>query len=142
MSHLLDTNVISELRKPKSKADKQVRTWVARRSFGDLYLSAITILEIEIGINQVARRDPAQAKLLNDWLSNEVLDIFSGRILPVDVAVARRCAQMHVPNPRPERDALIAATASVHGLTVATRNSKDFVELDVPVVNPWDSFTP
>jgi len=142
LSHLLDTNVISELRKPKSKADKQVRTWVARRSFGDLYLSAITILEIEIGINQVARRDPAQAKLLNDWLSNEVLDIFSGRILPVDVAVARRCAQMHVPNPRPERDALIAATASVHGLTVATRNSKDFVELDVPVVNPWDSFTP
>lgn len=141
MSHLLDTNVISELRKPKSKADKQVRTWVARRTFGDLYLSAITILEIEIGINRVARRAPVQAQRLHDWLNNEVLDIFSGRILPVDVAVARRCAQMHIPNPRPERDALIAATASVHGLTVATRNSKDFLELGVPVVNPWDSFT-
>lgn len=137
MSYLLDTNVISELRKPKDRADARVRAWIASRTASDLFLSAITILEIEIGINQAARRDDAQAKRLQTWLDDAVLDAFAGRILAVDTAVARRCARMHVPDPRPERDALIAATASVHGFTVVTRNVKDFEPLDVAVLNPW-----
>lgn len=137
MSYLLDTNVISELRKPKDRADARVREWISSRTASDLFLSAITILEIEIGINQTARRDEAQAKRLQTWLDDAVLDAFAGRILAVDTAVARRCARMNVPDPRPERDALIAATASVHGFTVVTRNVKDFEPLDVAVLNPW-----
>lgn len=137
MSHLLDTNVISELRKPERRADVGVRAWVAARVSSDLYLSVITVLEVEIGIRRLARRDPAQAGRLQTWLDEGLLDAFAGRILPVDVPVARRAARLHVPDPRPERDALIAATAAVHGLTVVTRNIKDFESLDVAVVDPW-----
>mgnify|MGYP002724197844 FL=1 len=137
MSHLLDTNVISELRKPQRRANAGVRSWISSRVVSDLYLSVITVLEIEIGIKRLARNDPVQSERLQVWLDMEVLDVFSGRILPVDVPVARRCARMHVPDPRPERDALIAATASVHGLTVVTRNVRDFEHLGVSVFNPW-----
>ena len=137
MSYLLDTNVISELRKPARRASASVRAWVADRAPLDLYLSVITILEVEIGIERVARRDPAQGNRLQVWLDEELLDSFAGRVLPVDVSVARRAACLHVPDPRPERDALIAATAVVHGLTIVTRNVKDFVALDVPIINPW-----
>lgn len=137
MSYLLDTNVISELRKPASRASASVRAWVADRAPLDLYLSAITILEAEIGIGRIARRDPAQGDRLQVWLDEELLDSFAGRVLPVDIFVARRAARLHVPDPRPERDALIAATAVIHGLTVVTRNVKDFVALDVPIINPW-----
>lgn len=137
MSYLLDTNVISELRKAERRADVRVRDWIASRAVSDLYLSAITILEIEVGIHRLARRDDAQAKRLQVWLDGAVLDAFAGRILAVDVPVVRRCAQMHVPDPRPERDALIAATAAVHGLTVVTRNMRDFETLDAAVINPW-----
>ncbi len=138
MSHLLDTNVISELRKPERRADPKVREWVSSRRPSDLYLSVITVLEVEVGIGRLARHDRAQADLLQTWLDDELLDVFAGRILPVDVPVARRAARLHVPDPRPERDALIAATAAVHGLTVVTRNTKDFDHLDVAIINPWD----
>lgn len=137
MSYLLDTNVVSELRKPERRADPAVRSWVAARAASDLYLSAITVLEVEVGIARLARLDPAQAERLQTWLVDELLDAFARRILAVDVPVARRAARLHVPDPRPERDALIAATASVHGLTVATRNVKDFETLGVAVINPW-----
>lgn len=138
MSHLLDTNVISELRKPQQRADPGVRRWVDARRTTDLFLSAITVLEVEVGIGRLARRDRAQAARLQTWLDDELLDVFAGRILAVDVPVARRAARLHVPDPRPERDALIAATAAVHGLTVVTRNLKDFEPLDVAVINPWE----
>lgn len=137
MSHLLDTNVISELRKPARRADVGVRDWVAGRASTDLYLSAITVLEVEVGIGRIARRDPVQGQRLQAWFDDDLLDSFSGRILSVNVPVARRAARLHVPDPRPERDALIAATAAVHGLTVVTRNVKDFAALDVPILNPW-----
>lgn len=137
MSHLLDTNVISELRKPARRADADVRAWVAGRASSDLYLSVITVLEVEVGIARLARRHPTQSARLQTWLDEELLDAFAGRVLPVDVAVVRRAARLHVPDPRPERDALIAATAAVHGLTVVTRNVKDFEPLDVAIVNPW-----
>src|SRR5699024_10629022 len=137
VSHLLDTNVISELRKPERRADVSVRTWVAARAPSDLYLSVITVLEVEVGIGRLAKRDPAQAGRLQTWFDEELLDAFAGRTLPVDVPVARRAARLHVSDPRPERDALIAATAAVHGLAVVTRNVKDFEPLDVAVINPW-----
>ncbi|QDQ97181.1 type II toxin-antitoxin system VapC family toxin [Tomitella fengzijianii] len=125
------------LRKPERRADVGVRAWVAARAPSDLYLSAVTVLEIEVGIGRIARRGPAQGARMQAWLDEELLDAFAGRILSVDVPVARRAARLHVPDPRPERDALIAATASVHGLAVVTRNAKDFEPLDVAVINPW-----
>lgn len=137
MKFLLDTNVISELRKPKHRADLRVRSWAGKQRPSDLYLSVITILEIELGIEKLDRRDGFQAGKLRAWLEDDVLSVFSRRILPVDVGVVRRAARLHVPDPRPERDALIAATALVHDLTVATRNARDFAELDVLLVDPW-----
>lgn len=139
MSHLLDTDVICELRMSAQRADASVRAWVAGRAPSDLFLSAITVLEIEVGIGRIARRDPVQRARLQAWLDEELLDSFAGRILSVDVPVARRAARLDVPNARPERDVFIAATATVHGLTVVTRNVKDFATLDVAIVNPWST---
>ena len=95
-------------------------------------------MELETGVLQIERRDTAQGALLRAWLDGHVLPEFAGRVLPVDTAVAQRCARLHVPDRRSERDALIAATALVHGMTVVTRNFADFVETGVPIVNPWD----
>lgn len=142
MRYLLDTNVISELRKPKARSDTAVRRWVSERNPSDLCLSVITVLEVELGISRVARRDPGQAERLQLWLEEELLSVFDGRIVPVDVAVARRAARLHVPDPRPERDALIAATAICSGLTVVTRNVADFESMGVAVVNPWNQRQP
>lgn len=133
---LLDTNVLSELRR-RQRTDPHVAAWADAVRPADLFLSAITILEIEAGALLVARRDPAQGDILREWIEGRVLPTFDGRILPVDVAVARRCAHLHVPDPRAERDALIAATALVHDLAVVTRNVADFVPMGVRVLNPW-----
>jgi len=136
--YLLDTNIVSELRKAKSgKADKNVKTWAESVSATSLFLSAITILELEAGILLIERRDPTQGAMLRAWLDGHVLPAFSGRILAVDVAVVQRCAKLHVPDPRPHRDALIAATALVHGMTVVTRNVVDFESTGVEIFNPW-----
>lgn len=137
MIYLLDTNVLSEIRKPPTRADAHVLSWFAGCGAEDLALSAITVLEIQLGATRLARRDPDQARRLEAWLEDDVLGVFSDRILPVGVAAARAAARLHVPDPRPERDALIAATAIVHGLTVATRNVADFGPMGVPVVDPW-----
>lgn len=139
MSYLLDTNVISELRKPGHRIDGAVRSWVAARKPSDLYLSAITVLEIEVGIVRFRRRDTRQADRLQAWLEDDVLHVFAGRVIPVDVAVARRAARLHVPDPRPERDALMGATAVVHGLTVVTRNVADFETMGVAMIDPWSA---
>jgi predicted nucleic acid-binding protein len=137
---LLDTNVVSELRKAKSgRADPNVTAWAARQPAGSLYLSAITILELEMGVLQIERRDAAQGAILRAWVEEHVLPAFSGRILPVDTAVALRCAGLHVPDPRSDRDALIAATAIVHGLTMVTRNLADFEPTGVRLLNPWQT---
>jgi predicted nucleic acid-binding protein len=138
--YLLDTNVVSELRKAKSgKANKKVTAWAKSVSAESLFLSAITILELETGILLIERRDSTQGALLRAWLDGHVLPAFSGRILAVDVAVAQRCAKLHVPDPRADRDALIAATALVHGMTVVTRNAADFEAAGVELLNPWGS---
>lgn len=134
--YLLDTNVLSELRR-RDRTHPGVAAWADATHPADLFLSAITILEIEAGMLMVQRRDPAQGEMLRTWIEARVLPAFEGRVLPVDTAVARRCARLHVPNPRAERDALIAATALVHGLTLATRNVVDFQAMDVQLHNPW-----
>ena len=138
MSYLLDTNVISELRKSKQRVAPQVRSWAAQQITHELSVSVITVMEIEIGVARLERRDDAQGAVLRQWLENELLAAFDDRILPIDLDVVRRAATLHVPDPRPERDALIAATALTHGLTVVTRNTADFEPLGVSVLNPWD----
>jgi predicted nucleic acid-binding protein len=134
--YILDTNVISELRKAK-KTHPNVKKWAKRVPSASLYISVISVLELEIGILLIQRRDKEQGSILRAWMDRCVLPTFSGRILPIDTAVAQRCATLHVPNPCSDRDALIAATALVHGLTVVTRNVADFERTGVGVLNPW-----
>ena len=139
MIFLLDTNVISELRKAgDGKADPNVVAWLSGVDSTSVYLSAITLMEIELGILRIERRDPAQGARLRTWMDQHVLPEFAERTLPLDTAVALRSASLHVPDPRPEHDAFIAATALTHGLTVVTRNVADFTPLGVSLLNPWD----
>lgn len=136
--YLLDTNVISELRKARStKANKNVLAWANSVSATTLYLSVISILEVETGILLIERRDPSQGAILRSWLNTHVLPAFSERIIAVDVAIAQCCAKLHVPDPRSDRDAIIAATALIHGMTIVTRNVDDFKPTGVEIFNPW-----
>jgi predicted nucleic acid-binding protein len=134
---LLDTNVISELRRP-DKADRNVAVWANALPAASFFISAISILEIELGVLLIARKDAAQGAVLRGWIDHQILPRFDGRVLAIDTAVAQRCARLHVPNPRAERDALIAATALRHGLTVVTRNIADFEPMGVALINPWE----
>ena len=135
---LLDTNVVSELRKVRArKADPNLAAWIESVDAAELYVSAITLMELELGVLSIERKDAAQGALLRTWLEQHVLPEFSGRTLPIDTAVAQRCARLHVPDKRGERDALIAATALVHGMTVVTRNVVDFERTGVPLLDPW-----
>jgi predicted nucleic acid-binding protein len=136
---VLDTNVVSELRKAKAgKADANVVAWAASIAADNMFVSAITIFELELGVLQHERRDPAQGALLRSWLEGQVLRVFEGRILAIDSTVARRSARLHVPDPCSDRDALIAATALVHGMAVVTRNAHDFERTGVRTINPWN----
>lgn len=140
MMFVLDTNVVSELRKVRlGKADANVAAWAQSVDAADLFVSAVTIMELELGVLSVERKDTTQGAMLRAWLEQHVLPEFSGRTLPVDTAVAQRCARLPVPDKRGERDALIAATALVHGMTVVTRNVADFKPTGVPILNPWEA---
>lgn len=137
--YVLDTNVVSELRKVRlGKADARVAAWAESVDAADLFVSAITIMELELGVLAIERKDSAQGVVLRAWLEQQVLPEFAARTLPIDTAVAQRCARLHVPDRRGERDALIAATALVHGMTVVTRNVVDFQLPGVGVFNPWE----
>lgn len=133
---LLDTNVVSELRRP-SRADATVLAWASATPSQLYAISVVTVLELERGTLLMERRDPNQGAVLRRWLEHDVLRSLATHILPIDEKVARVCAGLHVPDPRPERDALIAATALAHGLTVVTRNVGDFLPMGVAVLNPW-----
>ncbi|MDO8789844.1 MAG: type II toxin-antitoxin system VapC family toxin [Sulfuritalea sp.] len=136
--YLLDTNLVSELRKVRAgKADRNVAEWSDSVDANELYISVITVQELEIGVLLTERRDQAQGSMLRTWLDRHVLPAFDNRILSVDVAVALRSAQLHIPDPCPVRDGLIAATALVHGMTVVTRNTADFEPTGAATLNPW-----
>jgi predicted nucleic acid-binding protein len=136
--YLLDTNVVSELRKVRAgRSDLGVATWADQVEPGSLFLSTITLHELELGVLLIERRDAQQGFLLRQWLEQAVLPAFSGRILVVDAAVSRRSAALHVPDPQPFRDGLIAATALEHNLVVVTRNLADFEATGVRLLNPW-----
>ena len=135
---LLDTNVISELRQGKAQQSPQVRAWAARQPASQLFLSAITLLELEKGVLVLERKTPPQGSALRAWLTG-VRASFAGRILPFTENAAVLCAAMHVPDPKSERDALIAATALEHSMTVATRNVRDFEGTGVVLVNPFEA---
>lgn len=135
---VLDTNVISELRHGKLHQSVAVRDWASGQPSSRLFLSAISILELEIGIRMLERRTPPQGSALRAWLAGVRL-AFAGRILPFTENTATVCASLHVPDPRSERDAMIAATAIEHGFIVVTRNVSDFVDTGVALVNPWST---
>ena len=136
--YLLDTNVVSELRKVRAgRADPDVARWADGIDAVALFVSVITMQELEIGVLRAERKDPAQGALLRSWFNNHVLPAFVERVLPVDTTVALRSARLHVPDLRPLRDTLIAATALVHGMTVVTRNVVDFESTGVAIINPW-----
>lgn len=137
--YLLDTNVVSELRKVRSnKAHSAVARWADSVNASDLYLSVVTVQELEIGILLTERRDAATGLVLRRWMNQQVLPTFGSRILPVTTAIALESAALHVPNPHPVRDGLIAATALVHGMAVVTRNVADFQTTGAKLLNPWD----
>nr|WP_181377347.1 type II toxin-antitoxin system VapC family toxin [Ochrobactrum sp. LM19]AJW30018.1 toxin of toxin-antitoxin [Ochrobactrum sp. LM19] len=138
MMYLLDTNVVSELRKVRlGRADPNVTTWSEDVDAADLYISVITVMELELGVLQLERKDACQGSVLRTWLDQHVLPEFADRILPIGTTVAQRCARLHVPDPRAERNALIAATALTYGMTVVTRNVADFQLTGATILNPW-----
>lgn len=138
--YLLDTNIVSELRKLRSgKADPNVSKWAERIDTGDTWLSVVTVQELEIGVRRAERKDAAQGRILRQWLDESILPAYRERLIDIDLEIARCSASMHVPDPRPFRDCLIAATAVVHGLTVVTRNTVDFDSTGADVFNPWQA---
>ena len=137
--YLLDTNVISEFRKSADgRINKSVKRWADEISSDLMFISSISVLELEIGVLQIERRDKKQGLILRKWLNKNVLPAFLDRVLPVDLAVVQRCASLHVPNPKSERDAMIAATAIEHRMTIVTRNVSDFSQSGVKIFDPWD----
>lgn len=136
--YLLDTNVLSELRKAKSgKEEEKVIIWAQSIPSSLMFISVITILEIETGILLLTRKDKIQGNILRDWMNKHVLPSFKGRILDITLDVVLRCATLYVPNPLSDRDALIASTALIHSMTVVTRNTGDFKNTGVPLINHW-----
>ena len=140
MTFLLDTNVLLELRRGRGKrADPNVLSWASEVAVISFYISVVNLMELEMGVLRANRRDRSQATALRNWLQNDIRPTFLGRIIPFDEPVALRCAALHVLGTRSNRDAMIAATALVHGMTVVTRNTADFDGMDVALLNPWDA---
>lgn len=134
MKYLLDTNIVSDARRGASPA---LDGWLAGQPIVDLALSAITLLELDVGVRRKERQDPTAGARLRRWLEDDVRPVFDGRILPVDEQVALEASRLHVPDPMPDLDALIAATAIAHGLTLVTRNTRDMERTGAALLNPW-----
>lgn len=136
MKYLLDTNVLSEVRKPRG--DERVRRWISSAPVSDLYLSVLVVGEIRRGVERLKRRDPEGARVYEAWLDT-VLNDYADRILPVDAEVAEEWGRMSVPDPVPIVDGLMAATAKVRGMTFVTRNTADVERTGVRLLNPFGS---
>lgn len=138
MSYLLDTNVVSALRR-RDQAEKRVLDWFETAAAAEFFVSVLTMMEIEIGVRRLELYDRRQAAVIRAWKEGPLETGFRGRFLNIDFEIAERCAALHVPDPRPEIDALIAATAIVKRLTLVTRNERDFAGMPVAIVNPWSA---
>lgn len=134
--YVVDTNVLSDLRRPE-RAEPALVAWSKQTQADSLFVSVVSIWEIEQGILAVQKRDPAAAKILRSWLEDKLIPQYKDRFLSVDMATARACAALHVPKTQSYRDSLIAATALALGYTVVTRNVSDFAPMGVPYINPW-----
>ncbi|MFT0846767.1 type II toxin-antitoxin system VapC family toxin [Actinomycetaceae bacterium L2_0104] len=134
MKYLLDTNVLSDARR---QAHPALNAWLAARPRADLAISVIALLELERCVLRLERRDQVAGAHLRRWLTTDVPAAFAGSILAVDERIARRTARLHVPDPIPEMDALVAATALEHDLTLVTRNTKDFQRVGVGLLDSW-----
>jgi predicted nucleic acid-binding protein len=135
---LLDTNVISELRKvTHGRTDPRFVAWSNDLRWSDLFLSAITIYELEVGISRLEEYDRLQALKLRTWFQEKVLARFEQRILVVDTAIALRSGQLQLQRTRQVEDTLIAATAQIHRMTLVTRNTQDFDDTGTQLFNPW-----
>ena len=134
---LLDTNVISELRRP-DRANQNVLRWTGAQDHRLFYISVATVMELKYGALILGHSDAAAGQIFVNWIDRNVLPDFSERTLHITAEVALICAGLHVPHKRGERDAWIAATALVHDLTVVTRNVRDFESTGVRLLNPWN----
>jgi predicted nucleic acid-binding protein len=137
VSYLIDTNVISELRKGK-RANPGVASWFARLADEEVFLSALTLGEIRRGVESIRRRDPSAATALESWLGR-ISEAHRDRVVAVDRAIAEEWGRMNAPDPLPVIDGLLAATAKVAGLTLATRNTDDIARSGVSFLNPFDT---
>lgn len=135
MTYLLDTNVVSEVR--KRHPDPRVLAWYGRVASADLFISALTVGEFRLGIERLRRRDAAQADLLEQWLRGLQV-IYADHIVDVDAGVAEQWGRLNVPDPLPVIDGLLAASAITHGCTLVTRNVADVAGTGVPLINPFD----
>ena len=135
--HLLDTNIISETRRP-DRTNPALKAWLAKQAQSGLYTSAVVMMELERGVLGMERKDKAQGAVLRRWLDNIIKPAFSGRILPADADTATVCAALHIPDKAPENDAWIAATAKQHRLILVTRNTADFERTGVRLINPFE----
>ena len=135
---LLDTNIISESRKlGTARIDAQAARWLSEVDVEATFVSAMTIFELERGVRQMERRDAVQGAGLRRWFESQVLATYEQRTLPLSLNVAMICAGLHIPDPKSERDAWIAATAIEAGLMLATRNVSDFEGMGMELVNPF-----
>jgi toxin FitB len=139
MSYLLDTNVVSEVRKPTG--DPHVRAWIESVPETSIYLSVLVIGEIRRGAERLRRRDPAQAAVFDLWIGT-LRSTFADRTLPITPEIAEAWGRLNAPDPLPAIDGLLAATALVHGLTLVTRNTSDVARTGVQLFNPFSSGQP
>lgn len=138
--YLLDTNIISEMRKVKQgKADESFIEWLSQADSSQFYISVITLMELERGVLAMERKDPTQGALLRQWLDSLITQMFASRVLNINHQTAVLCARLHVPNKHPENDSWIAASAKEHHLTLVTRNTKDFEHTNIPLFNPFQA---
>ncbi len=134
--YLLDTNVISELRLGKPEPSARVLQWAGQQRDQQFYMSSVTLLELEYGIQKLEARPTPQGQAMRRWLE-QLKAAYASRILPFAAKTAVLCASLHIPNPRSERDAMIAAVALEHSFAVVTRNTKDFEGAGLALINPW-----